>query len=116
MADEARAAHAAASARYRQSALVAMQEVEDQLVTLRALAEQLAHQQAAADAAAEAEQRILNRYQAGLAAYTEVVTAQAASLNARRSVLQLGLQRQQGVIDLIAALGGGWQAPWAGIQ
>lgn len=112
--DEARAAHAAASARYRQAALVAMQDVEDQLVTLRTLAGQLQHQQAAAEAAAEAEQRILNRYQAGLAAYTEVVIAQAASLNARRSVLQLRLQRQQGVIDLIQALGGGWQAPWAG--
>lgn len=111
--DEARAAHAAASARYRQAALTAMQEVEDQLVTLRTLSEQLQHQQAAAEAAAQAEQRILNRYQAGLAAYTEVVSAQAASLNARRSVLQLRLQRQQGVVGLIAALGGGWQAPWS---
>jgi len=110
--DEARAAHAAASARYRQAALTAMEEVENQLVTLRTLARQLQHQQAAAEAAADAEQRLLNRYKAGMAAYTEVVTAQADSLNARRDVLQLQLQRQQGVITLVQALGGGWQVPW----
>lgn len=111
-ADQARAAHAAATASYRQTALTAMQEVEDQLVTLSALAAQFEHQQAAAAAAAEAEQRILNRYEAGLAAYTEVVTAQAASLSARRSVLQLQLQRQQATVALIQALGGGWRTPW----
>lgn len=114
--DEARAAHAAATARYRQIALTAMQEVEDQLVALRTLAGQLEHQKAAAQAAAQAEERILNRYQAGLAAYTEVVTAQAASLSARRSLLQLELQRQQATVALIQALGGGWQVPWAGTE
>jgi len=70
-------------------------------------------QEAAADAAAAAEQRIMNSYQAGLSAYTNVVTAQAATLGARRSLMQLQLQRQQAALGLIQALGGGWQAPWA---
>ena len=65
------------------------------------------------DAAAAAEQRIMNSYQAGLSAYPNVATAQAATLGARRSLMQLQLQRQQAALGLIQALGGGWQAPWA---
>ena len=64
-------------------------------------------------AAAAAEQRIMNSYQAGLSAYTNVVSAQASTLGARRALLQLQLQRQQAALALIEALGGGWQAPWA---
>jgi outer membrane protein TolC len=45
----------------------------------------------AALAARGAEQRILNSYQAGLSAYTDVVTAQANALGARRE-LQLRLR------------------------
>ena len=54
----------------------------------------------------------MNRYQAGLTSYTEVVQAQASALSARRSLLQLQLQRQQAAVGLIQALGGGWQVPW----
>ena len=111
--DAAMAAQAAASARYRQSALAAMGQVEDQLTALATLATQIEQVRAAADAAAAAEQRIINSYQAGLSAYTNVVTAQAATLGARRSLMQLQLQRQQAALGLIQALGGGWQAPWA---
>ncbi|WP_255568989.1 efflux transporter outer membrane subunit [Comamonas sp. NLF-1-9] len=103
----------AAGARYRQSVLGALGEVEDQLTALDALARQAAHQRAAADAAAAAEQRTLNSYEAGLAAYTSVVSAQAATLGARRALMQLQLQRQQAVLALVQALGGGWQAPWS---
>jgi len=106
------AAHQAATARYRQSALAAMGQVEDQLTALDTLAAQIEQVRAAADAAAGAEQRIMNSYQAGLAAYTSVVTAQASTLGARRSLMQLQLQRQQAAVALIQALGGGWQADW----
>jgi outer membrane protein TolC len=90
-----------------------MKDVEDQLNTLSTLREQTEHTRAAADLASRVEQQMLNRYQAGLTSYTDVVTAQASTLNARRSLLQLQLQRQQAVVSLIQALGGGWQAPWA---
>ncbi|GAA3982020.1 efflux transporter outer membrane subunit [Comamonas faecalis] len=110
---QAVAAQQAASARYRQTALGAMGEVEDQLSTLRTLERQIAHQGSAADAAAGAEQRMLNSYEAGLSDYTSVVTAQASTLSARRSLMQLQLQQQQAVVALVQALGGGWQAPWA---
>lgn len=112
--DAALAAHQAATATYRHTALAAMQEVQDQLGALHTLAAQIQDTRATAAAAARIEQQQMNRYQAGLAAYTEVITAQASALNARRSLLQLQLQRQQAAITLIEALGGGWQTPWVG--
>ena len=110
--DQAVAAHEGAAATYRQTALSAMKDVEDQLATLTALAAQQERTRASADAAQRIEQQMLNRYQSGLAAYTEVVTVQASALSARRSVMQLQLQRQQAAVSLMQALGGGWQAPW----
>ena len=110
--DQAIAAHDGATASYRQTALAAMAEVEDQLTTLQTLAEQIERMRAAAAAAERIEQQIMNRYVSGLSAYTEVVTAQSSALNARRNVLQLQLQRQQAAVQLMQALGGGWQAPW----
>ena len=111
--DQALAAHRGASASYRQAALTALGQVEDQLTALDALATQITHTRLAADAATGAEQRILNSYRAGISAYTNVVTAQASALTARRSLIQLQLQRQQAAVGLIQALGGGWQAPWS---
>ena len=110
--DQARAAQQAATASYRQSVLTALGQVDGQLNAMAALSQQIEHARAAAEAAAGAEQRILNSYQAGLSAYTNVVTAQATSLSARRSVLQLQVQRQQAAVALVQAMGGGWQAPW----
>lgn len=109
---QAIAAQQAATAQYRQSVLTALGQVEDQLTALDTLARQITHQEAAAQAAAAAELRTLNSYQAGLSVYTNVVTAQAATLGARRSLMQLQLQRQQAVVNLVQALGGGWVAPW----
>ena len=111
--DQAMAAHDATTARYRQTALAAMKDVEDQLITLATLAEQVERVRASAEAAERIEQQIMNRYQSGLSAYTEVVTAQASALSARRTLLQLQGQRQQATVALIQALGGGWQVPWA---
>lgn len=112
--DQARAAHAAATATYRQTALTAFGQVENQLTALGALASQIEHTRAAATAAQGAETRILNSYRQGISPYTDVITAQANALSARRSVLQLELQRQQAAVSLIQDLGGGWQAPWSG--
>ena len=41
--------------------------------------------------------------------YTEVVTAQASALSARRALVQLAVNRQVSAITLIQALGGGWR-------
>ncbi len=110
--DQTVAARDAAIATYRQTALTAMGQVEDQLTSLQTLAQQAEQTRQAAEAAARVEQQVLNSYEAGLSAYTSVVTAQASALSQRRGVLQLQLQRQQSAVGLIEALGGGWQAPW----
>ncbi len=100
-----------AVARYRQNVLTAFQSVEDQLATTGSLAAQAGLRRQASDAADLTEQQILNRYRAGQVGYTEVVTAQASALAARRSLVQNALDRQVSAINLIQALGGGWEAP-----
>ncbi|MBC8059027.1 MAG: efflux transporter outer membrane subunit, partial [Rhizobiales bacterium] len=105
----AEAARDAAVARYRQTVLTAFLSVEDQLSATRTLAEQAGLRRAASEAADLTEQQLLNRYQAGQVSYTEVVTAQASALNARRTLAQLAASRQAAAIALIQALGGGWR-------
>jgi NodT family efflux transporter outer membrane factor (OMF) lipoprotein len=106
--EAARAQHDAASARYRQTVLSAFQQVEDQLVASRVLAQQLTLREEASRAADLVEQQVLNRYQAGQVSYTEVINAQATALNARRALVQLQSDRQTAAVALIQSLGGGW--------
>ena len=54
---------------------------------------------------------MLNRYNSGQVGYTEVITAQATALNARRALAQALADRQTTAVALIQSLGGGWQAP-----
>jgi len=97
-----------AVASYRQNVLTAFQSVEDQLSATRSLAEQSALRQQASDAADLTEQQILNRYRAGQVSYSDVVTAQASALAARRALVQVAVNRQLAAVLLIQALGGGW--------
>ncbi|WP_077001950.1 efflux transporter outer membrane subunit [Variovorax sp. KK3] len=108
--DQAKAAHEAAVARYRQTVLTSFQNVEDQLTAGASLAQQEGLRREASAAADKTEQQFLNRYRQGQVDFTDVVTAQASALNARRTVLQLQVNRQNAAVALIQALGGGWQA------
>jgi NodT family efflux transporter outer membrane factor (OMF) lipoprotein len=104
----ARAAHERTAAQYRQTVLSAFQGVEDQLAASHVLARQLELRQEASRAADQVEQQVLNRYRAGQVSYTEVFTAQATALQARRTLAQLQADRQVTAVALIQALGGGW--------
>ena len=104
------AAHAQAVARYRQTVLVAFQAVEDQLAATRVLLAQQDLRREASQAADQVEQQALNRYRSGLVNYTEVITAQATALNARRALVQAMADRQTTAVALIQSLGGGWLA------
>lgn len=104
----AEAARDAAAARYRQTVLAAFQGVEDQLTNARYQAEQAELLRQASNAADQTEQQVLNRYRAGQIGYTDVVTAQASALAARRALVQVAVSRQISAISLIQALGGGW--------
>ena len=104
------AAHTQAVARYRQTVLTAFQGVEDQLAATRVLLVQQGLRRQASEAADQVEQQVLNRYRSGQVSYTEVITAQATALNARRALVQAMADRQTTAVALIQSLGGGWQA------
>jgi NodT family efflux transporter outer membrane factor (OMF) lipoprotein len=112
--DSAKAGYESSVARYRQTVLTAFQAVEDQLTASAALAQQEGLRREASAAADKTEQQLLNRYRAGQVSYTDVVTAQAAALSARRTLVQLQVNRQTTAIALVQAMGGGWQAGWMG--
>jgi NodT family efflux transporter outer membrane factor (OMF) lipoprotein len=105
----AQASHQQAVARYRQAVLVAFQDVENQLAATRVLLAQQDLRRQASEAADQVEQQVLNRYRSGQVSYTEVITAQATALNARRALVQAMADRQTTAVALIQSLGGGWQ-------
>lgn len=107
--DQARAALAESAARYRQTALTAFQQVEDQLLAMRILQAQQGLREQASRAADLVEQQVLNRYEAGQVNYTEVITAQQSAGAARRALVQSQIDRQVAAVALIQALGGGWR-------
>jgi outer membrane protein TolC len=102
------ASYDATIAGYRQTALAAFQEVEDNLATLRIL-DQEAKQQAVATAAAqEALQIFTNRYIGGADPYLQVITAQTVALQNQRNDVDILRRRMDASVLLIKALGGGW--------
>ena len=106
--EEAQAAWKQSVAQYRQTVLEAFAAVEDQLSAAAALEEQQALRRVASQSADQTEQEMQNRYKQGLVAYTDVVTAQASALSARRALMQVSLNRQTAAINMVSALGGGW--------
>ena len=106
---QSRAAYDATAADYRQTALTAFEDVENQLAAARALERQYALQLTASQAADQTEQMLLNQYKAGQVAYTDVVSAQATALSARRTLVQTAVSRQTTAVALVQALGGGWR-------
>ncbi len=106
--EEAQASWKQTVAQYRQTVLTAFSAVEDQLSAASSLEQQQALRKVASQAADQTEQEMQNRYKQGLVAYTDVVTAQASALSARRALMQVSLNRQTAAINMVAALGGGW--------
>jgi NodT family efflux transporter outer membrane factor (OMF) lipoprotein len=94
---------------YRQTVLSAMQQVEDDMVSLSHLSRQADVENRAVASSSEAERLIFNQYKAGTVAYTSVVTAQTAALAARQSALTIHQNQLTTTVALLQALGGGWQ-------
>ncbi len=105
----ARARYDSQVALYRQTILVAFQQVEDALVQQRVLEQQEKVQRAAVAAAREAERLSLNQYQLGTVPYTTVVQTQTAALSAEQTLLTIRLNRLTASANLVLALGGGWR-------
>ncbi|RII84495.1 efflux transporter outer membrane subunit [Neopusillimonas maritima] len=109
--EQARAGYEALVAVYRQTVLTALREVEDYLVDLNSLAREQQSQQRALDAARASLRLTLNQYDAGLIDYLSVVQVETTALAAERASLSLSADRLIAAVQLIAALGGGWQQP-----
>ena len=105
---QARAMNEAQAATYRQTVLSAFQSVEDQLSSLRILAQELVQEhQATMDAKHTVELSIV-RYRNGVDSYVNVITNENAFLTARETELNLRLRQLTSSVSLINDLGGGW--------
>ncbi|MDP9169504.1 MAG: efflux transporter outer membrane subunit [Acidobacteriota bacterium] len=107
---QAEAAYDGTVAGYRETVLTAFQQVEDGLSTMRALAQE-AELQAQAVAAAEQSLTLeTERYKAGTDTYLNVITTQSIALSDERTAVLLLQRRMTAAVNLILALGGGWDA------
>ena len=108
--DQARAAHEADVAFYRQTVLTSFREVEDNLAALRILAEEARLQDEAVAAARQSVALTENRYKAGTASFLEVIVVQAIALSNERAALGILGRRLAASVQLVRSLGGGWDA------
>jgi hydrophobe/amphiphile efflux-1 (HAE1) family protein/NodT family efflux transporter outer membrane factor (OMF) lipoprotein len=102
------AAYDAAVSSYRQTVLAAFQDVEDNAAALRILADEARQQDVAVHAAERSVDLALAQYRSGVTSYLDVITAQNALLDNRRTALAIRGQRLVASVQLIKALGGGW--------
>ena len=100
-------------AKYRQTVLDGFREVENYLVQLKVYEDEAAVRQEALDAARDSLRLTQNQYKAGLIAYIDVVVVQATALSNERTVLNILQSRLIASVQLIAALGGGWDGQLA---
>ena len=98
-----------AVANYKQTVLVAFQQVEDELSLLRLLGQEERSENAAVAAARRTTALSLTLFTDGAISYLEVVTAQEAELQAQQTAIELHTRRMQASVGLVRALGGGWR-------
>jgi NodT family efflux transporter outer membrane factor (OMF) lipoprotein len=95
-------------ANYRQTVLTAFQQVEDNLAALRILSKEIQQQDAAVKSAERNLRVATDRYKLGLDPYLNVITAQTALLSNQQTAVNLRMQQMTSSVQLIEALGGGW--------
>ena len=95
-------------AAYRQTVLVAFEQVEDYLAAVRLYSQQIEKQKAAVDHARQFLSLEMNRYQTGLDPYIDVVTAQTTLLADQQTLVSIQVSQMTSSVSLIEALGGGW--------
>jgi multidrug efflux system outer membrane protein len=103
-----RAAYEENVANYRQSVLVAFQDVEDSLSSIRYLRSQYDYENTAYQSYQRALDLTNARYTSGLVSYFDVIQAQNLALSAQQLTVQLAGNRMAATVHLIKALGGGW--------
>ncbi|NVB78633.1 MAG: efflux transporter outer membrane subunit [Kofleriaceae bacterium] len=106
--DQTMATYDATVAAYRQTVLVAFQQVEDFLAQTRILAEAREQQRAVVAFAQKALALTRDRYTNGIDPYVNVMIQQTALLAAEQTLVNLEVQHMTGAVLLVQALGGGW--------
>jgi NodT family efflux transporter outer membrane factor (OMF) lipoprotein len=110
---QARAEFAASAANYRGTVVSAFQQVEDSLATLNHYHDASLNEKAAVNAAQRTLDFSMALYVKGAVDYLNVVTSQTAVLQTQLDALSLDTLQLRASVDLIRALGGGWESPAA---
>jgi NodT family efflux transporter outer membrane factor (OMF) lipoprotein len=93
---------------YRQTVLAAFQQVEDSMAAVRILSREIQQQQEAVESAARFLELSKARYDTGVDQYLNVLVAQTTLLNDQQQLASLRTQAMTASVQLIEALGGGW--------
>jgi len=104
-------------ASYRQTVLNAFQQVEDYLASVRILSKQIQQQEVAVASAQKYLELAQARYETGVDTYLNVLVAQNTLLGDQQTLTSIRTQAMTSSVQLIEALGGGWdrsQLPTAG--
>lgn len=111
-ADIAAARRDEAAFAYRETVLVAFQEVENARAAITATTRQEEVLVAQRDVLDRAFTLASNRYRAGYATYLDQLDAQRNLLSAELGIAQARGARLQATVQLFQALGGAWTVPW----
>ena len=93
---------------YRQTVLTAFQQVEDSLAAVRILSKQIQQQIQAEQSAERYLELAKARYYTGVDTYLNVLVAQTTLLSDQETLASLRTQAMTASVQLIEALGGGW--------
>ena len=107
---QAHAAYDEQVANYRNTVLIAYQDVEDNLAALRQLELEGTSQAAAVSATQGALDQANYRYKGGVVTYLEVVSTENAALSARLAAVDIEVRRLSATVLLVRALGGDWSS------
>lgn len=108
--DFAKSAYQQTRDNYRSVILTAFQQVEDQLSLNDHLAKEAAADQQALSASQKAQTLSMQLYQAGVGNFLDVVVAQVAAFQVETGQVGIDIRVQQASVNLVRALGGGWDA------
>ena len=98
-----------AVAQYNKTLVAALGDVSDSLDQLSALGRQISTQQRAADIAQESYNSGLQRYESGVGNYLDVLSIEQQLLQAQRQLADLNAEQIDLSIQLMQALGGGYE-------
>jgi len=108
--DAARARYEQALAQYQKAALNSYREVADAIVSVKKLGETRLELEDGVESLRDASQLSRSRYDAGLANYLEILTADQQLFDQELQLARVRGEEMRALVDLYRALGGGWQA------